>query len=81
RIIEVEAARVAAERAEPDDLAALERELHQMEAAGDDFAAYFAADMQFHRLVSHATHNAIVGHIVDNLIGLLTEALREGHGD
>jgi DNA-binding FadR family transcriptional regulator len=37
--------------------------------------------MQFHRLIGRATHNAIVVHITDTLIGMLEEALREGHGD
>lgn len=80
RMIEGEAARVAAERAMEVDLTALATELQAMECA-TNFHAYLKADMQFHRSVGQATHNTIIARIVNNLIDLLEEVLREAHGD
>lgn len=81
QMIEVEAARVAAERAEPADAAAIEAELVRMESSGDSVHEYLAADMNFHRLVAAATHNSIVAGIVANLIDMLEAVLREAHAD
>lgn len=80
RMIEGEAACVAAERATADDLTLMAAELQQM-ARATNFRAYLKADMQFHRAVGQATHNTIVSRIVNNLIDLLEEVLREAHGD
>jgi len=74
--IEIEAARLAAERATAEDRQLLGTEVERM-ATASGFAAYLAADMHFHRLVGRATHNEIVSHIVSNLIDLLEEVLRE----
>jgi GntR family transcriptional repressor for pyruvate dehydrogenase complex len=81
RIIEVEGARAAAERADAQNLRALEHELQRMEHAHEDFPTYLAADMQFHRLIGQATHNTIVAHVTMTLIDMLEEALHEGRGD
>jgi len=80
-MLEVEAARAAAERATAAEIQAMEAELARMEASHADFPAYLAADMHFHRLIGRATHNAIVAQITDTLISMLEEALREGHAD
>ncbi|HMN31501.1 MAG TPA: FadR/GntR family transcriptional regulator [Caldilineaceae bacterium] len=76
--IEIEAARLAAERSTGEDLLALQVEVERM-AVANSFAAYLAADMNFHRLIGKGTHNEIVAHIVSNLIDLLEEVLREAH--
>lgn len=81
QMLEIEAVRAAAAHATGEEIAAMEAELERMEAAGNDFPAYLAADMQFHRLIGRATHNAIVAHITGSLISMLEEALREGHAD
>jgi GntR family transcriptional repressor for pyruvate dehydrogenase complex len=81
QIIEVEAARVAAENADEPDLRNLANELQRMEAAIGRSREYLAADMNFHRLVGKATHNAIVAQIIAGLIDLLEEVLREVHTD
>jgi GntR family transcriptional repressor for pyruvate dehydrogenase complex len=78
--IEIEAARMAAERATEDDLQQLRYEVAHMEEA-EAFQAYFISDMNFHRLVGKTTHNEVVSHIVTNLIDLLEEVLREAHTD
>lgn len=80
RMIESEAARAAAERATVADLAAIGAELDTM-AGATDFQAYLKADMQFHRAIGQATHNTIVTRIINNLLDLLEEVLREAHGD
>ncbi len=81
QMIEVESARVAAERANASEIATLKSELQRMQIAAADFPVYLSADMQFHRLIGRATHNAIVAQITETLIGMLEEALREGRGD
>jgi GntR family transcriptional regulator, transcriptional repressor for pyruvate dehydrogenase complex len=76
--IEVSSARLAAERATPDDILALQREVDVMTRTGSqDPRAYLAADMNFHRLVGCAGHNPIVREVVTNLIGLLEQVLSE----
>ncbi|MEZ4865096.1 MAG: FadR/GntR family transcriptional regulator [Caldilineaceae bacterium] len=81
QIIEVEAVRTAAEKANAEDLRQLEGELLQMEAVQEFSPAYLKADMNFHRLIGQATHNAIVAQIVTDLIDLLEVTLAEAHTD
>lgn len=81
RAIEVEGARMAAEQATVEDVQRLHETLARMERSADQFDAYFAADMQFHRLIAQATHNTLVVHMVDSLITLLQEALHQGQAD
>jgi GntR family transcriptional repressor for pyruvate dehydrogenase complex len=80
QFIEIESARMAAERATPADVQQLEAEVFRMEAA-EEYRTYLAADMNFHRLIGAATHNQIVSNIVRNLIDLLEEVLSEAHTD
>lgn len=77
RIIETEAARVAAERHTDDDLQRLQDELAAMDAAGSDFRAYLKADMNFHRRIGEACHNSILADVLNNLIDLLENVLDE----
>ena len=59
-IVEPGAARLAAERATEEDLAALDTALEDMAAAGDDAASAVFADLTFHRALLAATHNELV---------------------
>jgi DNA-binding FadR family transcriptional regulator len=59
-IVEPGAARLAADRAGDDDLAALESALEQMGRAGSDLSANVAADLAFHRALLAATHNELM---------------------
>lgn len=76
-IIEPAAARLAAMRAEPADLTALESALEQMRCAADagqvaaDAAA--EADIVFHATVLRATHNRLIA----GLRGVIEQGLRE----
>ncbi|MCE7982825.1 MAG: FadR family transcriptional regulator [Caldilinea sp. CFX5] len=78
-MIEAEAARVAADQATDEDLQALSALLTQMEKAAT-FHDYLTADMNFHRRIGQATQNTIVAYIINNLIDLLEEAMRQSHG-
>jgi GntR family transcriptional repressor for pyruvate dehydrogenase complex len=78
QMFEVAAAHVAAIRATPDDLQALEQELKQMEVTSQQSPRdYLAADMRFHRLIGHATHNVLAERIIANLIDTLEETLTD----
>ena len=56
-VVEPAAARIAASRADEDDVAALRTALDEMAAAGDDIEASVRADLAFHRVLMTATHN------------------------
>lgn len=58
-IVEPAAARLAAARATPDDVAALDAALVEMSAATDPVAAV-GADLNFHRALLAATHNELL---------------------
>ncbi len=57
RIIEVEAAALAAERASPEDVAAIEPFLDAMSDVGSDTSEFAALDVGFHDAVLAATRN------------------------
>jgi GntR family transcriptional regulator, galactonate operon transcriptional repressor len=59
-IVEPGAASLAAVRATPDDVAALDAALDAMAAAGTDTSAAVAADLAFHRALLAATHNELL---------------------
>ena len=81
KMIEVEAARAAAQRATPAEIAAIETELRAMHANMDRVGDYLIADFNFHRRIGAASHNAIIGQFVVNVIDLLEEVLKETHSD
>ena len=59
-VVEPAAARLAADRATPDDLAALDAALVRMAASTGDPAVAVAADLSFHRALLAATHNELL---------------------
>ena len=59
-IVEPGAASLAAARATDDDVAALDKALDAMAAAGADASAAVSADLAFHRALLAATHNELV---------------------
>ncbi len=80
-MIEVESARAAAQRANPEQLSRIEHELRRMQANMHCAPTYLEADMNFHRRIGEASQNAIISQFVCNLIDLLEEVLRETHSD
>jgi DNA-binding FadR family transcriptional regulator len=73
RIIEPAAARLAAERATPDELAAIRAPFEAMARAGDE-ATYLEADIRYHAMLVAATHN---DHLVQ-LVAAFGPALQAG---
>lgn len=58
-VIEPAAARLAAARHTPDDLAEMDEALVQMELAGHHAGPFMLADLTFHRALLAATHNEL----------------------
>jgi DNA-binding FadR family transcriptional regulator len=78
-IVEPAAARLAAERASDTDIEALSAALDRM-AAARDLAATVRADLEFHRLLMGATHNAFLTQ-VERIIAIgLAERDKLVHG-
>lgn len=73
RIIEPAAVRLAAERATPDELAAIQSMFDAM-ARAEDEAAYLEADIGYHAMLVAATHN---DHLVQ-LVAAFGPALQAG---
>lgn len=57
KVAEPAAARMAAERAKPEDLAALEKAYRSMKEVASDLSASIGPDLEFHLGVLTATHN------------------------
>jgi GntR family galactonate operon transcriptional repressor len=63
RMIEPAAARLAAERANDAQIAALYEATEAMAAAGDDLDAFMEPDLRFHRLMLEACRNELLEHM------------------
>lgn len=72
-IIEPSVAGLAAARAEPADIAAMEAEVEIMETAFDDVDRFIAADHRFHVAIAHATQNQLVPLIIVPVVDVLNE--------
>lgn len=77
RMIEVEAAALAAERREQDQLDAMAASVERMAAAlaGGNQAAYIDADLAFHLGIAEATGNALLASCMHAIREVLREAL------
>lgn len=76
RALEVEAARLAAEHASPDDVRALEQALDRRQrSVGGDTAAFVDADTEFHRCVVAITGNSLLLALFDQFREPLAHAL------
>ncbi len=71
RVVETEAAGLAAERATDDDLGAMRGRLEGLEGASGDPEAYAAHDVAFHDAVLGATHNRLFLQLIDSMRELL----------
>ncbi len=67
RVIETEAAALAAERATLDDLALMREELDALNLATGNTDAYTAHDVAFHDAVLRATHNRLFRQLIDQM--------------
>jgi GntR family transcriptional repressor for pyruvate dehydrogenase complex len=75
RMIEAEAAALAAERCTPGDLDKLRDETAAMERALDSSEDYVAADIRFHLVIAKATGNRLIPHLMQAIRERLTEMI------
>jgi DNA-binding FadR family transcriptional regulator len=66
-VVETDAARLAALRADAEDLARIRRLIGVMEQVLADVAEYAAADLELHAAILHATHNPLLAQLADTL--------------
>ncbi|GIJ40639.1 FadR/GntR family transcriptional regulator [Micromonospora andamanensis] len=83
RAFEVEAARLAARRRTPEDLAALDAALATREAAwrGGRVAEFVAADAALHTAVVAAAHNAMLAELYASVGTAMRSTLTQAMGD
>src|SRR5438105_3637408 len=72
RLIEPQAARLAAERATDEQITALAEAHAALEAAGESLDAFMEPDLRFHTLLFEAGHNELLEHMG----GILSAVLR-----
>ena len=77
RILEVEAAALAAERATDDQLAALDEEVTSLFDSLDEAQVFLVHDINFHRVIASASGNPIVASLVDMVSRMFYEKRRE----
>jgi GntR family transcriptional repressor for pyruvate dehydrogenase complex len=80
RFLEVHIAGLAAERAVPEDVAALETVHHRMEAESGDVEAAALDDLEFHRAIARATHNDLYLVLMDSIGRSLIDIRRDNLG-
>jgi len=69
--------RIAAERAQPDDIAKLKKLLEGQAQHVNDTAGFLQYDMLFHREIARMTGNGLFGALSEAMIGWLGEFYRE----
>jgi GntR family transcriptional repressor for pyruvate dehydrogenase complex len=76
RLLEIDAAGLAAERATDDDLATLKTCLDKLVEADDDAELWAVCDVEFHRTVCALTHNPLYVIMLDSIGDVLVEIRR-----
>ena len=76
RLLEVGVAGLAAERAEPEDMAVMADEVAGMFSSVDDPLQHLAHDMCFHRAVAAGARNPAVGVLIEMVASLFFEQRR-----
>src|SRR5215470_20360914 len=76
RVLEIGAARLAAERATGDDLAAISEEVAGMFASLQEPQAFLVHDVRFHRAVALASHNPVLAALVEMVSTMVYERRR-----
>lgn len=66
-LLETKCIELAVERADDDDIAAIERALNEMKAHQHDYTKYSIADYQFHLAIVKASKNELFVHIMDRI--------------
>lgn len=78
RGIEVHAARLAAARRTPEQLAAMRQTVAQMREHLHEPEAFAEYDVEFHLQIASATHNSLIYHLVKSIRDSLKDAVLEG---
>jgi GntR family transcriptional repressor for pyruvate dehydrogenase complex len=76
RVLELGSAALSAERAGPEQLAAMSEEVTGMFAALDNPQQFLIHDIQFHRAVAQASHNPVLATLIDTVSELMYERRR-----
>lgn len=76
KVLEVEAAGLAAERASQEELAAMNEALEQMRSDLDQLQLGEAADHQFHYAIANATRNSILQRLMNTISDTMKKTLR-----
>ena len=76
-MLESQNAYLAAERATPEDLAAIADALAGMAGGLADAGRFLASDLQFHLLIAQATHNSILYSLLETTRNYLQEWIKE----
>jgi len=81
--VEADTARLAAQRATPQEAQRIRETADQTvaAAAADDFVGFFTADVAFHSAVAAAAHNIFLASVVDNLFSLMHRLKTAGIGE
>lgn len=75
QILEPELVAMAVERRTPEDLAAMERNIQEVEAAINKGTPDQAKGIQFHCLIADACHNRLISAIMNALVTIFLEVL------
>lgn len=75
-IVEPEIASIAAEKATPADIAAMEAAVATMDNSMSDVDSYITADHEFHLALAKATQNKLIVDLIDSIVDLLAEQRR-----
>ena len=77
RVIEIDLAGLAAERARGDELAAISEEVMEMFASIDDVHRFLVHDIRFHRAVAAAARNPLLAAIMEMVADLFYDQRRK----
>lgn len=68
KMMEAISAQMAAERANAEQIALLQKAYENIEASGDDVLAFYRADHEFHEILAEATGNIFISESIKKLI-------------
>jgi GntR family transcriptional repressor for pyruvate dehydrogenase complex len=72
-MLEPKIAALAAERADEEDIEAMEAAIAAMDISIEDADAFIEADLAFHLALAHATKNALIPLLIDPVVDMLQE--------
>lgn len=72
-IFEPQIAALAADKASPENIAAMQEAIKVMDASMHDVDAFISADHAFHLALAKATQNQLIVSLLDSIVDLLTE--------